>query len=537
MVNELKMNKRKAILQLAAQKYGIHAIRRMTGCHRKVIRRVIAEAKTAETTTATAESALAELIAGVGHFDRPPAPAASRSKAAPHHDYICQALKDGVDAMNIYDRLVENNHFPGSYTSIRRYVAAMQPQIKTMVGRMVCLPGEEAQIDFGIGAEVRERGAGRRKKPWLFKMTLSYSGHSYEEVVWHQDVETFIACHIRAFEALGGVAVILIPDNLKAAILTSEWYDFTENPQYLAFAKHYGFAILPHRPAHPQHKGKVERDIDYTQRALHGLVFATLAEQNAWLRRWNERRARLRIHGTHKEQVWRRFTRDEQEALLPLPATPFVMFACAPRTVHYDGYVQVDHNFYSAPAALVRRSIEARWDERLVRLFDGETLLRTHVRHRGRGHFFVAPQDERTHPTHSQLKFLRYLKQSSEDIGPEAAAFTAALFEYRGLQAIRQVQGLLSLRDKYSDELIASACGRAVTNGALHGKHIADQCRREAAAGKAVAQLSLFSEPNEFTRSLAEYDTFAEGVTDESPDDAALEGIAAVRPGRHAGSA
>jgi len=537
MANKLPVNKRNAILKLAAQKFGIRAIRRLTGCHRKVIRRVIAEAKATAAAAVVAESAPPEMMSGVGHFDRPPAPVGSRSKAAPHHDYISQAVKNGVDAQNIYDRLVEENRFTGSYTSIKRYVAAMRQQPKAMVGRMVCMPGEEAQIDFGIGAEVRERGPNRRKKPWLFKMTLSYSGHSYEETVWHQDVETLINCHIHAFAALGGVPVAVVPDNMKAAVLTAEWYDFTENPQFRAFAQHYDFAILPHRPGHPWHKGKVERGIDYTQRALHGLVFDTIADENVWLRNWNERRARLRIHGTHKEQVWHRFTRDEKAALQPLPSIPFVLFASGQRFVHYDGFVQVDHNFYSAPAALAGRYIEARWDEHLVRLFDGETMLRTHIRHRERGRFIVARADERSHATHSQLKFRAYLEQRSREMGPEVATFVTELFRYRGLQAMRQVQGLLHLGKKFSAAQISTVCGRAVANGTLNGRRVAEQCRQEALAAKAVAQLSLFPEANEHTRSLAEYDSYAQGVADGTTVNEEPEGIASVRAGGHAGRA
>jgi transposase len=537
MANPLSVNKRDAIKKLAAQAYGIRAIRRMTGCHRTVIRRVIAEAAAETAAAAAAESAPPELLPGVGHFDRPPAPAASRSKAAAHHDYILQAVTGGVDAKNIHDRLVEENRFTGSYTSIRRYVAALRQHPKAMVGRMECLPGEEAQIDFGIGAEVRERGPNNRKKPWLFKMTLSYSRHSYERAVWRQDVATLIECMVHAFLALGGVPIAVVPDNLKAAVVNAEWYDFTEHPQFRAFAQHYGFAILPHRPRHPWHKGKVERGIDHTQRALQGLVFDTISDENVWLQRWNERCARLRIHGTHKEQVWLRFTRDEQAALQRLPATPFVLSASGLRVVHYDGFVQIEHNYYSAPAALVGRTIEARWDGYMVRLFDGDKLLRTHVRQHGRGHFVTALVDERSHATHSQLKFRAYLERRSSEIDPEVGAFVASLFRYRGLQAMRQVQGLLGLRRKFSDEQLAAVCRRAVGNGMLSAKRVAEQCRREAQAAKELAQLALFPEANEHTRSLTEYDCYAQGVANGSAIDTAFEGAAAVRTGGDTGRA
>jgi hypothetical protein len=36
-------------------------------------------------------------------------------------------------------------------------------------------------------------------------MTLCFSRHQYAEIVWRQDVQTWLACHRRAFEWFGGV--------------------------------------------------------------------------------------------------------------------------------------------------------------------------------------------------------------------------------------------------------------------------------------------------------------------------------------------
>jgi transposase len=55
-------------------------------------------------------------------------------------------------------------------------------------------------------------------------MTLSHSRHSYEELVFRQDLETFIRCHENAFQAFGGVPAEVKIDNLKSGILQAHLY-------------------------------------------------------------------------------------------------------------------------------------------------------------------------------------------------------------------------------------------------------------------------------------------------------------------------
>jgi len=59
---------------------------------------------------------------------------------------------------------------------------------------------EEAQVDFGY-LGVFERSDGTKVKVWVFCLVLSHSRLGYFEAVTDQSVETFIRCHIRAFEA------------------------------------------------------------------------------------------------------------------------------------------------------------------------------------------------------------------------------------------------------------------------------------------------------------------------------------------------
>src|SRR6202035_634603 len=115
--------------------------------------------------------------------------------------------------------------------------------------------------------------------------------------------------------------------------------------------------------------------------ALKGRSFATLQEQNRFLRDWELTVADTRVHGTTRRHVGRHFAEVERAALLPLPVEPFPSFREGRRTVHRDGHVEVDHAYYSVPPEYLACGVWVRWDARLVRIFnDRMEPLGVHVK-------------------------------------------------------------------------------------------------------------------------------------------------------------
>jgi hypothetical protein len=72
------------------------------------------------------------------------------------------------------------------------------------------LPGEEAQVDFGQGALTRLPN-GKYRRPYLFVMTLKYSGKSFRKVVWKADQESWARLHEEAFRTFGGSVAYVVP--------------------------------------------------------------------------------------------------------------------------------------------------------------------------------------------------------------------------------------------------------------------------------------------------------------------------------------
>jgi hypothetical protein len=294
-------------------------------------------------------------------------------------------------------------------------------------------------------------------------MTLCHSRHGYEEAVWDQKLESFLALHERAFRDLGGVPRVVRHDNLKAAVVRACLYDPDVNPVYEAFAKHWGFTPLPTRPRNPEENGKQERSGGYVKdNALKGRRFDSLEDLNAFLRRWNRTVARVRIHGTTRRQVFAHYEDTDKGALQPLASDSFALFQCGTRTVHSDGHVEVSGAFYPVPLHLMGVDVQVRWDAHLIRVFHEDAVVAVHAPVRA-GEFAPrggGPQG----PSSSQRAFITKLLAQCARVGPELAAWAEAAYAEREIRAIRLIQGALALVRKHPKEAVLSAAKTCLTH-------------------------------------------------------------------------
>ena len=385
------------------------------------------------------------------------------SLCAPYATQILAAVEAGLTAKRIHQDLREQG-FGGAYSSVKLFVSRLRLTAELPHRRMECEPGVEMQFDFGQGAWVVTDG--RRRRPHLFRAVLSHSRKGYSEVVWRQDTETVIRCLENAFRACGGVPATIVPDNLKAAVIEADWFDPELNPKLREFCAHYGTALVPTRPAKPEHKGKVEAGVKYAQsNALKGRQFASLAAQNAFLTEWERTVADTRIHGTIRQQVGSYFMQVERGALRPLPSSLFPCFEEAKRTVHRDGHVAFRHSYYSAPPEYVGREVWLRAETRLVRLFNLRLEpIAVHARAEP-GRFATAEAHLHSRKRSVVERGAEYLLERCRLIGPHTGAWAEGMFRHRGPIGLRIMQGLLALAREHPVAELERACGRAVHLG------------------------------------------------------------------------
>jgi transposase len=199
--------------------------------------------------------------------------------------------------MSMYQDLVERFGFTHRYNSVKRFVGALKARAPERFDVLEALPGEEAQVDLGLGALTR-RPNGKYRRPHLFVMTLKHSGKSFRKVIWKADQESWARLHEGAFRTFGGSVLYVVLDNLKQGAIRPDLYTPAINPVYAAMLAHYGAVADAARVADPDRKGTVENAIQHTQSTvLKGRKFDSIGEQNAWLAHWEERWAAPRIQG------------------------------------------------------------------------------------------------------------------------------------------------------------------------------------------------------------------------------------------------
>lgn len=105
-----------------------------------------------------------------------------------------------------------------------------------------------------------------RRTAQIFVAVLRASSFAYEQASWTQGLADWISAHVGAFAVIGGVPVLLMPDNTKVAVIKACLYDPRINRTYAEMAAHYGSAILPARPRKPRGKAKVEQAVLVVER-------------------------------------------------------------------------------------------------------------------------------------------------------------------------------------------------------------------------------------------------------------------------------
>jgi transposase len=405
----------------------------------------------------------AELVRRLGR--RPPSdPQRQPSKVEPHRERVEQLRRQGVECRAILERLREEQEFTGSYSSVWRFVRRLEPRTPEAMVRVEVAAGAEAQVDFGYAGKQRDPKDGELKKAWAFVMLLSHSRHQYVELVFHQDVATWLACHQRAFEWFGGVPRRVVIDNLKAAIHRAVTHDPVVQRAYREFAEHYGFLISPCRPRTPRHKGKVEQGgVHYVKRNfLAGRSFLDLTEANEKALVWCTETAGMRIHGTTKRRPLEQFESVERKALLGLPPAPYEISEWKKVKLHPDCHVVFNGSYYSAPHRLIGKQLWLRATSNGVLLFWEHERVASHPRARRPGQRMTIQDHLPPAKLAGLMATPAHCLRRARTIGPHAAELIGRLLGDRPLDRLRTALGILRLADKYTPRRLEAACRRAL---------------------------------------------------------------------------
>jgi len=421
-------------------------------------------------------------------------------------EVIEQKVAQGLSGVQIYQDLCSRPDFHSCYETVKRAVRVLKRVEPEVYCRMSFAPGEEAQLDFGdIGMLLVD---GEPRRVWLFAMTLCFSRYSYYELVLDQTVPTFLGAIRRGFEDFGGAPSRIKPDNLKSAVLISALGERYYQEDFFRLCQHYGTLPDAARPMTPTDKGRTERDIGYVKHScFEGRGLITFEEAKAWLARWRQEVALVRVHGTTRRRPVDLFEEAERVALRPLPADPYEITSFSRHKVRKDCHVHVLSNYYSVPHAFVGTSVTVRTSEQRIEVFASGECVAMHERARGRG---VSRTQDQHYPPTKRLCSHEIHRRRVELVraaGPRTIEYLGRLREGPWVFG-DQVARLARLVSAFGPEALERACARALHFGALDGA-----ARVESILQRGLQDLPL--EPlnalvrgprKDFGRSLVEYD-------------------------------
>lgn len=425
-----------------------------------------------------------------------------------YKEYIGIQATKGLSAKRIYQDMVKEFEYKNSYDTVKRYVATLKNSTPKAYMVLNSLPGEEAQVDFGYIGTLKLNN-GKRKKAWIFVMTLSYSRYMYVQIVLDQSVVTFIDCHKKAFKYFGGIPQIVKIDNLKAAILEADFYEPTVQRNYAAFAAYYGFLAEPCRVRTPTDKGKVESNVKYVkENCFKQRDFKNIDEAKIFLKQWLFDIANARIHGTTKKVPLEVFNSIEKEKLQSLPAEEYILSDFSKSIVMTNCHISYKGNYYSVPYVYIGEQVDVLVTDSLLKVFKNNKEIALHPVVKDEKGIYVTNKSH--YPKNKNItteEIKSNYRAKMIEIGTDALKFFDAFIENsHDKYNYRAIAGILSLRKRYTDKAINDACLRAYTFGALKYKVVKNICEKGIENLPLNNNISYINEEEtEMLRPLSEY--------------------------------
>jgi transposase len=392
-----------------------------------------------------------------------------RRFSEPDHATIHLELKQkGVTLLLLWQEYRQRHPEDGySYAQFcHRYRVWRDQQKRSM--RQTHLAGEKLFVDYcGPTLDVMNPDTGEVRTAQVFVAVLGASNYTFATASWSQNQVDWINAHVQAFTFLGGVPEVIVPDNLKSAVIKTHRYEPDLNPAYQQMARYYQTAIVPARPYKPKDKAKAEVGVQIVERwimaRLRHQTFFTLASLNqaiAGLLKELNLRAFKKLPGCRQSL----FEQIDQPALRPLPEHAYQYVDVKQARVHIDYHIEYDKHYYSVPHHLVKQAVEVHASSTAIVIYAQGKRVASHVRSlRPAGHTTCTEHMPHRHRAMSEWSPQRFMSWAG-DIGAATQTVVERLLKQKRHQEqnYRSILALLSLAKKYDRTRLNLACERAL---------------------------------------------------------------------------
>jgi len=401
-------------------------------------------------------------------------------------------------AHRIYNRLVAEQGFKGSESTVRRYVrlAKMRLGMTAPCAFIPCDPeaGYEAEVDWGTAMAII---SGEEMRLKFFCMRSKYSGKHFVRMYPCERQQAFFDAHVRAFAFFGGVFPVLVYDNLTTAVRkVMRGKERNEQESFIKFKVYYSFEARFCNPDSGHEKGGVEGLVGMARRNY--MVPVPEAES---LEELNEKILRQCLaYGNHKmsgrDRKVSELYEDEKEHLLALPEEAFSNVQVLEGRADKYATVIVDKNRYSVPSGYAGFKVRVLVYVDRVEVFTGGKKLSSHERKYGNNKWCLNPHhyleliQKRPMAFHGARPIRQWRESWPESLHVLLDRFCRAQGESRGIKDFISV--LMLYRDHKADA-IESAVELAGKNNISTSEGVRHILTHAADAATTIAPLSAWS--------------------------------------------
>jgi transposase len=307
-----------------------------------------------------------------------------KDRPVPDVQYIHKEIaKKGVTYELLWMEYKEQNPNGYGLSQFKEYYYRFKNKIDPTM-RQTYIPGHQMFVDYsGLIVPYCDNITGEIFKAQIFVTVLGHSGCVFVHATPSQKQEYFIKSHILAYEFYEGVPKVMVPDNLKSAIIKNNKEGIVVNESYAELCRYYNCAVEPARPKQPQDKGIVEQAVQGIQRWILAVfrhrTFYSVDEINQaivpLIDKYNNRI--IKFIGKSRYEL---FKQEEKQHLQPLPANRYIYKEIKIATVDISYHVELLKCFYSVAFKYLKEKVEIKYSTSLVEIYYKSKLIATHPR-------------------------------------------------------------------------------------------------------------------------------------------------------------
>jgi len=380
-------------------------------------------------------------------------------RAMPDMNYLHKEMKlrkkTKVTLHLLWEEYKRDNPDGYEYTQFRLYYARFKQTLNPSM-RQTHLAGEKVFVDYsGLTMPIHNQRTGEVEKAQIFVAVLGASGYTFIHATPSQTQEDFIYSHVMCYSFFGGVPRVVVPDNLKSAIISNNKNGIVVNESYADLNRHYSIAIEPARPRKPKDKPKAEQGVQAIQRYILARFrhhkFFSVDELNQALAPLLDRYNEKVIKHLQKSRT-ELFEEIDKPYLNPLPMNRYVYKQFKIARVNQDYHITLQKCNYSVPFQYIKEEVEVRYSTQSVYIYHKHKLIASHPRLRRVGENSTLhehmPSD---HQYINEKMNPQRLRSWAKNIGEYSSVFVEDAFEEveHKPQVYRKISAVLSMARIY----------------------------------------------------------------------------------------